>query len=261
MRRTLLVYGITSIAVIGGAAFVSKTAYSNVKPAQETSTQKVQLSDTQVRKLAQAITVRVFSGEVAVKSGGSGVLIHRQGKVYTLITNEHVVSRNPRSLRVQTPDGAIHAAIRKAVTTSDDVAILQFRSPTKDYQVISLMSPFQLSIGAPVYASGFPLESNSQQSKTLEVTTGKISMVLKQPLVGGYQLGYTNDIKRGMSGGPVLNQQGEIIGINGTSKYPIFGDPFVFKDGSTVSDAVWQKMSQLSWAVPLQRFVKLTPKS
>ena len=89
------------------------------------------------------------------------------------------------------------------------------------------------------------------------LTTGQIFAVLKQPFVGGYQIGYTNDIKRGMSGGALLNRQGEVVGVNGMPKYPLLGNPYVFKDGSTVSEARWQEMSHLSWAIPISMFLHL----
>lgn len=46
-------------------------------------------------------------------------------------------------------------------------------------------------------------------------------MVLKKSLQEGYQLGYTNEIEQGMSGGPVLDQSGRLIAINGRLKYPL----------------------------------------
>jgi S1-C subfamily serine protease len=80
-------------------------------------------------------------------------------------------------------------------------------------------------------------------------------LLLDDSLTGGYQLGYTNDVELGMSGGPVLDQRGQLIGINGWSKYPIQGiDVFRFLDGTLPSPAMFERMEALSWAIPISTF-------
>lgn len=75
---------------------------------------------------------------------------------------------------------------------------------------------------------------------------------------GGYKIGYTNDIRKGMSGGPLLNEKKEIVGINGRHKYPAWGNPYIFEDGTTASPEKKEEMSQYSWAIPTQTFLRLT---
>lgn len=68
-------------------------------------------------------------------------------------------------------------------------------------------------------------------------------------------MGYTNDIEQGMSGGPVLDQYGRLIGINGRLKYPPQGIiAFMFADGTVPSKKLFQQMEALSWAVPSATF-------
>jgi len=91
------------------------------------------------------------------------------------------------------------------------------------------------------------------------VTEGVIGLIPNRVFQGGYQLGYTNDVSGGMSGGPVLNAQGQLIGLNGMLSYPFLGiRAFVFEDGSLPSQEEFLQMERLSWAVPMQRLPSAT---
>ena len=69
--------------------------------------QSHQLSEQQLRQLAQSITVKVIAGE----GWGSGILIHRQGQVYTVLTNRHVLEAgNGNVYKIQTPNGQTYPA-------------------------------------------------------------------------------------------------------------------------------------------------------
>ncbi len=91
------------------------------------------------------------------------------------------------------------------------------------------------------------------------VTEGEISLIPDQALEEGYQLGYTNPIQSGMSGGPIINQYGDIVGFNGRHGNPLFGDPFVYADGSKPTDAERQKMVGLSWGLPVSVLAEAAP--
>ena len=74
----------------------------------------------------------------------------------------------------------------------------------------------------------------------------------------GYQLGYTNNVENGMSGGPVIDAQGRLIGINGRLKHPFIGiNAYVFTDGSMPSKKQFLQMETLSWAIPIAKFQKI----
>ncbi len=219
---------------------------SSRKPQQE-------LSIDWLQQQSKLITVKVLSND----SWGSGFIIQQQGQVYIVLTNEHVLSPGKQH-RIQTADGRIYSSsLLQSIRFNDDLALIQFRSPSIVYPVAIVKEASTLEVGNRVFATGFPFDINPSKSGKFELTTGKVSDLLNQPLVGGYQIGYTNNVKRGMSGGPLLNIQGEVVGVNGMSKYPLLGNPYIFKDGSTVSDTRWQEMSGLSWAIPTSKFLHL----
>ena len=220
----------------------------------------------QVSEIANLVTVRILSDSVS----GSGVIIQRQGKTYTVLTNNHVVADNKdKTYQVLTADGRIHIAkwLRSSMFGKVDLALVQFTT-SQSYRVAEIANSNQLSVGDAVYAAGFPnwhwINSESIEKtrnwglKAFKLTSGKVGMLPAQSLESGYQLGYTNDIAEGMSGGPVLDISGKLVGINGKSKYPLGGiDVFKLADGSVPSQAVFRQMEALSWAIPIGTFQQL----
>ncbi|RCJ26556.1 hypothetical protein A6S26_14225 [Nostoc sp. ATCC 43529] len=209
------------------------------------------LSSEQIRQLAQAVTVKVLSQ----KKGGSGVLISKQGKTYTILTNAHVTSKKG-SHSIQTFDGKIHTATvinRGDSLTGNDLAVLQFESQD-NYQIVSLASTSNLSENQEVFTAGFP-----DDSKELVITNGKISLLSEQPLIGGYQIGYTNKIRPGMSGGALLNQEGKLIGVNGLLNNAILNEAYFYQDGTQPNAEQLQQLKKFSFAVPIETLAKISP--
>ncbi len=204
--------------------------------------------------ISRAITVKVKAG----RNGGSGILIRRQGDLYTVLTNRHVVSPGTPYV-IQTPDQRSHPAslLKKIDFRENDLALLQFRSGNQ-YAIAALGRSDGLARHDRVISAGYPLDESSSQNSFLQ-SVGKVSLIPKQPFVGGYQLGYTNSIFQGMSGGPVLNANGEVVGINSLHAYPLWGDPYVFVDGSKPATPERSLMVRSSWAVPIDTFLCLAP--
>lgn len=224
---------------------VAQTVTSQLSPEQ---LQKLQ-------KLAQSITVKVLSGD----SGGSGILIKKEGQVYTVLTNQHVLAPG-KSTRIQTPDGNFHKATSVAVVNfqGKDLALLQFRA-SADYAVASLTNLATVAVNEPIFAAGFPFDADLSQPSGFTLATGQVLLVPERAFKEGYQIGYSNNIEKGMSGGPILNRQGQVIGINGIHADPLWGDPYVYEDGSRPTDALRDLMSRYSWGIPIQTFAQLAP--
>ena len=104
--------------------------------------------------------------------------------------------------------------------------------------------------------AGFPSESD-----TLSFTTGEISLLSEKPLKGGYEIGFSNEIPQGMSGGPLLNNKGKLIGVNGLGNFAILNDAYTFQDGTRPSEEQFQAMRRASWAVPIETIVAIQPQT
>jgi S1-C subfamily serine protease len=211
-RKILLPLGtviILSAATIIYQIFIA-THQSDHDPQELYPKTAVTQTSTDLSIRLQAITVKILAGSDGI---GSGTMWRSHNGNNQVITNSHVLVAQQRPLFIQTADGQVHAAqvVTPAGWENLDLVALQFKSQKK-YLTANTDRSSQLQVRAVVLAAGFPLNS---QSTSLAIEKGAITHILKKPLAEGYQLGYDSIINKGMSGGPLVDEQGTLVGING----------------------------------------------
>jgi len=126
------------------------------------------------------------------------------------------VVKEPGTYTIQT-----HAGSRYTVNANPsmcqpggvDLAILRFTS-TRRYRVANLGNSSQLAVGDKVYASGWGDSSRHNPERRYRFRPGNITE--RDTLAReGYTLAHTSQTGPGMSGGPILDEQGNVVGING----------------------------------------------
>jgi tetratricopeptide (TPR) repeat protein len=180
------------------------------------------LSPAEVEQRAKAVSVEMLTGE------GSGVIIHRQGNLYTVITNRHVVCtvRPERctdrdvhsSYRLKTPDSQIYQVAKSNIKLLKDnagnfldLAIVQFRS-NRNYSVAQVAEPGSLKVNDDVYTAGFP------ERQGWLFGSGQAQAVVNKRLVGdrgGYTVVYNAETLPGMSGGGAFDRNGHLVAVHG----------------------------------------------
>lgn len=168
------------------------------------------LNATEVGAIAKTVTVRIESQNL-----GSGVIIKRQANVYTVLTAAHVVEIEDE-YSVITPDGQRHSLeyskIKKLPQV--DLALVEFTSANA-YKVAKMGDSTAVRAGEVIYVSGFPLPTLAITESIWNFSDGRVKANSQRPLADGYALIYSNDTLPGMSGGAVLNSQGQLIAIHG----------------------------------------------
>ncbi len=166
------------------------------------------LPPTIISKKAEEITVKIDNC-----ASGSGVMYQREGNTYSVLTVSHGVTDSPLNCFIFTPDGSRYEASQPKIPVPGvDLAVLAFTSQ-KDYKLAKWGDSEKVEQGQTVYVAGFPAPTAAKPIRQQTFTEGKITSTGKQDR--GYGLTYNNITQPGMSGGPVLNQRGEAIGIHG----------------------------------------------
>ena len=144
----------------------------------------------------------------AQQSLGSGVIIRPEG---IILTNDHVISGASRILATMKNGQELECDVVGS-DADNDLAVLRVRNPRGTLPTIRLGTSSDLMIGETVVAIGNPFGLSNT------VTAGVLS-ALGRSVPGENQRLYTDfvqidaPINPGNSGGPVVNIQGDMIGI------------------------------------------------
>ncbi|HHK2097252.1 TPA: S1C family serine protease [Enterococcus hirae] len=149
-------------------------------------------------------------------SEGSGVIYKKSGNSAYIVTNNHVVE-GQQGLEVLLKDGTKVKAELVGTDAYSDLAVLKI-SADKVNKVASFGDSNSLKVGEPAIAIGSPLGSEYANS----VTSGIISSLNRQ-VTSTNESNQTININAiqtdaainpGNSGGPLVNIEGQVIGIN-----------------------------------------------
>ncbi len=139
-----------------------------------------------------------------VHSLGSGFLIRADGY---LVTNNHVVD-NATDITVKVADGREFPGTVVGRDDKTDLALVKIKAT--NLPVLPLGDSAKLVVGEPVMAIGNPFGLQGT------VTTGIVSAIGRVIGEGPYDNFIQTDasINPGNSGGPLVNSNGEVVGIN-----------------------------------------------
>ncbi len=171
----------------------------------------VALTPVEVKAITKEFTIRI-GGD----GSGTGVIFDHKGDTYFVLTNRHVVSNDGR-YEIQTNDGSVYPVYRSQELPGLDLAVLQFTS-NKNYRTANFGNSDQITEKMTVYVAGWPADLLPGISeRSYGFTVG--SILRREPRPDqGYALVYDNEALPGMSGGPVLDENGRVVGINGRAE-------------------------------------------
>lgn len=155
------------------------------------------------------------SGSLVESGIGSGFIYKKEDGYYYTLTNNHVVAGS-ENIKILSSEESVndHLSDAELIGTDDvyDVAVIRFKS-NKDLTVLDMGDSDKLQTGENTYAIGSPYGTDFASS----ISSGILSAPVRKFESSSYTYEYLQTdaaINPGNSGGPLLNSNGQVIGMN-----------------------------------------------
>jgi S1-C subfamily serine protease len=201
----------------GGTTVVREVSQASQSPATFENDQGKTIADIyrrSARGVVQVIATQVSSGSPSfgpqeTRASGSGFVIDKAGHI---ITNYHVIE-GAREVQVNFSGNDRMDAKVVGTDPSTDIAVLQIDAQSRALTPLPLGDSDSVSVGDAVIAIGNPF------SLERTVTAGIVSALQRRITApDGFAIDEVIQtdaaINHGNSGGPLLNANGEVIGVN-----------------------------------------------
>jgi putative serine protease PepD len=205
-----------AVVVIGGrssSATKSVTASSN--GVAQTGTRReaasTALTATQIYKQASAGVVAIKAVTSQGTDSGTGIVLNDKGLI---LTNDHVIS-GASSLTVEAKGSSSLARTATLVgeEANEDLALIKVDPSGLGLKPLTLASSKSVQVGDAVYAIGNPYGLDETLTRGIVSALGRsISAPNGAKITGAIQTDAA--LNPGNSGGPLLDDEGQVIGVN-----------------------------------------------
>ncbi len=232
MRRLflpMLLAGLTGVVAASAAVLLlGRGASSSSTPKARTTTASVRISSpssagsrrdvSSTALTATQIYERDSKGVVSIKvvtaegeDEGTGIVLNEKGLI---LTNDHVV-KGARSITIEASGSSktTRGATLVGEEANKDLALIRVNPSGLGLKPLALASASSVQVGDTVYAIGTPYGLEETFTKGIvSALNREISAPDGAKITGAIQTDAA--LNPGNSGGPLLNEEGEVIGVN-----------------------------------------------
>ena len=219
----ILLAGI-AVGVIASTGVLASTRFNN----QENTLYDEEIVYSIVNRSSKAVVEIIVKRPNTTADSGTGFILDKQGHI---ATNEHVIN-GASAIQVSLADGTLLSAEPLGVSKSDDLALLVVNPKQVSHiEPLKLANSDLVKTGQMALAIGNPLGMRNFLSIGVVAGIGdsppilrdtRISPALQRPIPNMIWTDAT--LLPGNSGGPLLNSNGEVIGINSAVHITYQGD-------------------------------------
>jgi S1-C subfamily serine protease len=190
------------------------SATGRAESQEETITQAVATINPSVVSIRVSRSVRYRNGIINQRVGaGSGFIVSENGYI---VTNKHVVDYNNAVYNIVLPDGTETPAVLAHMDADNDIAILKIQKNNLD--PVTLGTSSNLQLGQTVIAVGNALGEYSNSVST-GIVSGLDRVIEAEDRYGEVErisgtIQTDAAINPGNSGGPLVDKDGNVIGVN-----------------------------------------------
>ncbi len=196
----------TSVARATGASIRSRSTTGTRREVASTT-----LTATQIyqRDSAGVVSIKAVTSEG--QDSGTGIVLNDKGLI---LTNDHVVAgASSITAGPGKSSNVTRAATLVGEEANNDLALIRIDPSGLNLTPLSLVSSSSVQVGDPVYAIGNPYGLDETLTRGIVSALGReISAPDGAKIAGAIQTDAA--LNPGNSGGPLLNEQGEVIGVN-----------------------------------------------
>lgn len=208
------------VSMVGDGPQISETTPVPAEVIDAADAEYLLLSNVYERATVSVVNIEAsvvaHEGAISDVSRGSGFIYDNEGHI---VTNAHVV-RNAESIYVTFNNGYITTATLIGTDSYSDLAVIKVDVDANRLQPLTLADSDAVHVGQRAIAIGNPFGLNSSMSAGIVSGLGRT--LDSAALVDADAVAYFNNpsiiqtdtpINPGNSGGPLLNSQGEVIGV------------------------------------------------
>jgi putative serine protease PepD len=206
---------VAAVVVASGSSSPSKPVTTSASNSTSSGTRRVAastaLTATQIYKQASAGVVAIKAVTSEGADSGTGIVLNDKGLI---LTNDHVVAgANSLTVAAKGSSSLTRTATLVGEEANDDLALIKVDPSGLGLKPLTLASSATAQVGDGVYAIGNPYGLDETLTRGIVSALGRsISAPNGAKIAGAIQTDAA--LNPGNSGGPLLNDEGQVIGVN-----------------------------------------------